>query len=119
MIFIPAVMTALRSLKEEARLGAARRVRTWYRGVGSVAMMGTWIFGITLMMMGGWMLSTWMVTKLAIVLALSALHGFISGQFRLLATDSSFELGVWPTVVTICEFLALLLVIMLVVLKPF
>ncbi len=119
MIFIPAVMASLRSLQGEARLGAARRVRTWYLGVGSVAMMGTWIFGITLMMMGGWMFSGWMVAKIAVVLALSALHGFVSGQFRQLATDSSFELGGWPTAVTICEFLALLLVLTLAVLKPF
>ena len=119
MIFIPAVMESLRSLQDEARLGAARLVRTWYRGVGSVAMIGTWIFGITLMVMGGWTFSSWMVAKIAVVLALSALHGFISGQFRQLATDSSFELGGWPTVVTICELLALLLVLALVVLKPF
>lgn len=119
MIFVPAVMASLRSQKGEARLGAARRVRTWYLGMGSVAMIGTWIFGITLMMMGGWMFSGWMVAKIAVVLALSALHGFISGQFRQLATDSSFELGGWPTAVTICEFFALLLVLTLVVLKPF
>lgn len=119
MIFIPAVMVSLRSLKGEARLGAARRVRMWYLGVGSVAMIGTWIFGITLMMMGDWMFSSWMVAKFAVVLALSALHGFISGQFQQLATDPSFELGGWPAVVTIFEFLALLLVLTLVVLKPF
>jgi len=46
------------------------------------ALLLTWAFGVTLALWADWFASPWLMTKLVIVVALSAFHGMQSGQVR-------------------------------------
>jgi len=54
----------------------------WHRRVTTVAMFGAWSFGLMLAEVGHWFPAPWLIIKLALVLALSALHGVLSGRLR-------------------------------------
>ena len=41
------------------------------------AMIATWIFGFVLVMQGGWLRAGWLHAKLALVLAMTGMHGAI------------------------------------------
>lgn len=62
-------------------------VRRWDRRVTSPAMLLVWALGIAMAVQGGWFASRWLMAKLAVVLALSALHGVLSGTLRRAARD--------------------------------
>ncbi|CAO3357654.1 CopD family protein [Azospirillum melinis] len=72
--------------------GPARLLRAmgrWERRVTSPAMGLAWLLGITLVVVGGWGFEPWLVAKLVIVTALSALHGKIAAGLRRLG-DAAF-----------------------------
>jgi len=68
------------TLARERRLvGAMRR---WHRVVTTPALLLAWACGVWLAVQAGWFHSGWLHAKLALVLALSALHGVLSGGLR-------------------------------------
>lgn len=50
--------------------------------VTTPAMLLSWTFGLSLAVWASWFPAAWLIAKLAIVLALSALHGIQSGRLR-------------------------------------
>lgn len=62
-----------------AALGGAPR---WDRLVTTPAMLLAFALGLALAMTGGWFPQAWLITKLAVVLALAVLHGVLSGRLR-------------------------------------
>jgi putative membrane protein len=62
-----------------------RAVRRWDRRVTTPAMLIVWSLGIVMAVQAGWFGHTWLNLKLAIVFALSALHGILSGLLARLA----------------------------------
>jgi protoporphyrinogen IX oxidase len=95
------------------------RVRRWDRMVTSPALGIVWIAGITLMALGDWYQSQWLMAKLVFVIVLSALHGIESGALRRRAgapaTALSTPLRYAVPVIAVC----LVLIEYLVVVKPF
>jgi putative membrane protein len=69
----------------EDRLAALGAVRRWDDRVTSPAMVLAWVLGLTLALKGGWFGAPWLTIKLILVVALSALHGMLSGFLRRLA----------------------------------
>ena len=67
-------------LVKERRLIAA--LRHWHRVVTGPALLVAWACGVWLAVRAGWLHSGWLHLKLALVLALSALHGMLSGSLR-------------------------------------
>lgn len=63
-------------------LSRLRMLRRWCRGMTVPAMALTWISGLTIATLGGWAGEPWLILKFAFVLALSALHGVLSGALR-------------------------------------
>ncbi len=57
-------------------------IRRWDRRVTSPAMLLVWIVGLALAALADWFPSAWLIVKLVIVLALSALHGMLTGTLR-------------------------------------
>ena len=87
--------------------------------LNSVVMVGTWSFGIVLLVMGQWIHSAWMVAKLALVVVLSGLHGAMAGQWRRLRSSPE----VLPTkaglaVILYAQIFLVAGVVFLVVVKP-
>jgi protoporphyrinogen IX oxidase len=71
-------------VKERRIVAAARR---WHRVVTSAALAIAWACGAWLAWRAGWFHSRWLHEKLALVVALSALHGALSAALRRAAAD--------------------------------
>lgn len=71
------------------RMAALGVVRRWDDRVTSPAMVLVWVIGLALALQGGWFGASWLTIKLMLVLALSALHGTLSGSLRRLARADS------------------------------
>ena len=67
-------------LPHEKRIGNA--VLHWDRWVTVPAMAVVWALGLGLAVWGGWMGQGWLLGKMALVVALSALHGVLSTTLR-------------------------------------
>jgi putative membrane protein len=83
------------------------------------AMVVTWVLGLWLAWQGGHFAAGWLHAKLALVLALSGVHGFFSASVRRFAEDrntvSARQWRMWNEVPT-----ALMIgIVILVVVKPF
>jgi uncharacterized integral membrane protein (TIGR00701 family) len=92
-------------------------VRRWDRWATSPAMLLAWLFGLAVATEGGWFGARWLMMKLVFVVALSGLHGMLSGTLRKLArTDerpSPASGHVLPAIVG-----AIVVIVLLVVVKP-
>lgn len=101
------------------RRGWLDRVRRWDRRVTSPAMLAVWGLGLAMAIQGGWFASRWLMAKLAVVLALSALHGLLSGSLRRAAKEG----GLTPHAATrnagSATIVAVLTIAILAVTKPF
>ncbi|MGZ0103066.1 CopD family protein [Achromobacter sp. KK8] len=102
--------------QELARL---RLLRKWERLLTTPAMMGALASGVYLATSAGWFGSGWLSVKLALVLLLAAVHGMQAGRLRRLAeaAGDASEAGrarLMPVVLA-----APVLIILLVVVKPF
>ncbi|WP_429927919.1 CopD family protein [Achromobacter xylosoxidans] len=102
--------------QELARL---RLLRKWERLLITPAMVGALASGVYLATSAGWFGSGWLSVKLALVLLLAAVHGMQAGRLRRLAeaAGDASEAGrarLMPVVLA-----APVLIILLVVLKPF
>ncbi len=63
-------------------VAALAPVPRWDRLVTTPAMLLAFAFGLAVAMTGGWFPQAWLIGKLAVVLALAALHGVLSGRQR-------------------------------------
>lgn len=102
--------------QELARL---RLLRKWERLLTTPAMVGALASGVYLATRAGWFGSGWLSVKLALVLLLAAVHGMQAGRLRRLAEAAGdvTEAGrarLMPVVLA-----APVLIILLVVMKPF
>lgn len=89
MIVVPAVATRTR---EPASIDALRRHLSRVTGP---AMMATLVLGLWMAQDAGWFRSGWLQAKLVLVLALTALHGVLSGQMRRLAAEPDRRAPTW------------------------
>ncbi len=94
------------------------RIRKWDRLITTPAMIAVWVLGLTLAVTGQWFPQPWIEAKIAIVLALSAFHGMLSGRLRRLATGQISK-GKASQVGYVIIIAAVTLIVFLVVVKPF
>ena len=93
--------------------------RRLLRGIINPAMIVTWVFGLWLAWKGFGFQGGWLHTKIALVLVLSGLHGYLAGAVRKFAEDKNEKpTGHWRIVNEIPTLLMIVIVI-LVVVKPF
>ena len=83
------------------------------------AMVLTWVLGLWLAWQGGYFAAGWLHAKLALVVALSGVHGFFSASVRKFAADANRipqrTWRLWNEVPTVL----MIVIVLLVVLKPF
>jgi uncharacterized membrane protein len=96
-----------------------RGIRAWDHRVTGPALVLVWALGLTLALQGRWFHSVWLPVKLAIVLALSALHGVQSGALRRLAGGLEATPRRRARLAAPAILVALLAIVLLAVLKPF
>ena len=86
-------VVAVLSFQAGPDLARARRLacgmRRWDRAVTAPALAIAWLCGLWLAQQAGWFASHWLHVKLVLVVALSALHGVLSGVLRRAGTPAA------------------------------
>jgi putative membrane protein len=83
------------------------------------AMSATWVFGLILVWLGNWHTAHWMQLKFAFVIALGGLHGFLVGRVRDFAADQNTYSQRFYRVINEVPVLLMILIVILVIVKPF
>ncbi|BCM82996.1 membrane protein [Methylobacterium indicum] len=82
-------------------------------------MIATWIFGIALAVMSGAYTQGWLHAKLALVLIMSGIHGWLSRMVKDFAADRNARSPKFYRVLNEVPTLLMILIVILVVVKPF
>jgi protoporphyrinogen IX oxidase len=82
------------------------------------AMIVTWALGLWLAWQGGWLSSGWLQIKVALVLALSGLHGFFVRWVRDFAADRNAHSGKFFRIVNEVPTVLMIAIVILAVVKP-
>ena len=79
----------------------------------------TWLLGLVLVWLGGWYMSGWFYAKLLLVIAMSALHGFFVRWVKDFAADRNTHSQKFYRLANEIPTALLVVIVILVVLKPF
>ncbi len=90
-----------------------------YRFIMTPAMIVTWITGPVLLMQMGYHRDGWAITKVALVVALSAVHGAMGGWIKSFADDVNQRPAIFYRYMNEVPTLLMVLIVILVVVKPF
>ncbi len=83
------------------------------------AMILTWITGLTLAVTGGFLGAGWLHGKLALVILMSALHGYFSATQKKLAAGTNLKSARFFRIINEAPTILLIGIVFLVVIKPF
>jgi protoporphyrinogen IX oxidase len=83
------------------------------------AMIVTWVAGLYLAWSGHWLSAGWLHTKLALVLALSGVHGFFARWVKDFAADRNSRSQKFYRLINEVPTLLMIAIVILVVVKPF
>lgn len=83
------------------------------------AMIMTWIAGLYLAFAGNWFVAPWLHGKLALVVAMSGIHGFLSKCAKDFAADQNRRSQKFYRIINEVPTLLMILIVILVVVKPF
>jgi len=89
--------------------------------ISLIGMIGTWLLGIALLLAGPeiYMKAGWLHAKLTLVVALSGYHGWLKTRLRAFAERRNTKSAKFYRVMNEVPGVALLLILILVVVKPF
>ncbi len=98
--------------------------RRLLRAIINPAMIVTWLLGLWLAWLGpdshwGWFASGWLQAKLALVLAMSALHGLFARWVKAFAADANLHSQKFYRIINEVPTILLIAIVILVVVKPF
>jgi putative membrane protein len=98
--------------------------RRLLRAIINPAMIATWVFGLALAWLGpdsryGWFASGWLWAKIILVLALSAVHGMLARWRKDFAQDTNRHSDKFYRIINEVPTTLMILIVLLVVLKPF
>jgi protoporphyrinogen IX oxidase len=98
--------------------------RRLLRAIINPAMIATWAFGLALAWLGpdsrfGWFASGWLLAKIALVVALSAVHGLFARWTKDFAADRNRHLQRFYRIINEVPTAIMIIIVLLVVLKPF
>lgn len=93
--------------------------RRLLKAIANPAMTVAWIAGLFLAYSGGWYMDGWFHAKLALVLAMSAMHGVLTGWVRDFAADANTRSAKFYRIANEVPTVLLIGIVILVVVKPF
>jgi putative membrane protein len=93
--------------------------RRLLKAIINPAMVATWIFGLYLVWSGGWYTSGWFHAKLLLVLVLSGIHGFLAARVRDFDLDRNTRSHKFYRMINEVPAVLMILIVILVVVKPF
>jgi len=93
--------------------------RRLLKAIANPAMAVAWIAGLILVWKGGWMSSGWLHGKLAMVIALSAVHGMLAKRVRVFAEDRNDRSQRYFRILNEVPTVLMIAIVILVIVKPF
>ena len=93
--------------------------RRLLRFIMTPAMIATWIFGILLVLQGGWLAAGWFHAKIALVLVLTVMHGLMSHWQDDFARDRNRHTQKFFRVANEIPTLLMIAIVILAIVKPF
>lgn len=93
--------------------------RRLLRFIMTPAMIVSWIFGLAMMISAGWTKAPWMHAKLLLVLVMSGVHGWLSVCVKRFASDQNQKSGRYFRFVNEIPTVLMIIIVVLVVVKPF
>lgn len=93
--------------------------RRLLRAIMNPAMIATWVFGLWLAFDAGFFADPWLHAKLALVVALSAIHGYFARCVRAFAADQNTRPQRFYRIMNEVPTLLMIIIVILVVVKPF
>ena len=115
-LFVYHVDAAPGSIQSETFKVMERRL---LRAIINPAMMVAWVFGLWLAWRGFAFQGGWLHAKIAAVLVLSALHGYLSASVRAFAEDRNTKTARHWRIVNEVPTVLMIIIVILVVVKPF
>ncbi len=121
MLYLPRLFVYHADAAEGSQLAATFEImeRRLMRVIMAPAMIVTWITGLTLAYEGGFLRSGWLHGKLALVILMSALHGYFSAARKKLLAGTNQQEARFFRMVNEIPTLLMIGIVLLVVLKPF
>jgi putative membrane protein len=83
------------------------------------AMTVTWILGIVLVLQGAWLTSGWLHAKLALVVAMSVMHGLLSHWAAEFCQGRNKHTSKFYRIINEVPTIGMIIIVILVVVKPF
>ena len=93
--------------------------RRLLKAIINPAMIATWALGLWLAWYGGWYRAGWFLTKFALVLVLSGLHGLFARWVRDFSQDRNLHGQRFYRIINEIPTLLLIAIVILAVVKPF
>jgi putative membrane protein len=93
--------------------------RRLLRAIINPAMIVSWVIGLWLIWAGGFLTSGWMHAKLLLVVAMSAMHGFLSRWVRAFAADRNLHSQKFYRFINEVPTVLMIGIVILVIVKPF
>ncbi len=118
MILMPMLISIAGEIPTEARTIYILNLRRLVSFIVTPAMIIAWVLGLTLTVSAEWLSSNWIIWKIVLVVILSGLHGFFSGQLRRLANDKAYTPVSRLWVLTPMQIVIVVVVVFLAVVKP-
>lgn len=121
MLYLPRLMVyhcaaEIGSVQSETFKVMERRL---LKAIINPAMIVTWLAGLWLAYEGGWYKAGWFHAKFALVLAMSAMHGFLVRWVREFAEDRNTRPARFYRIANEVPTLLMIAIVILVVVKPF
>ena len=93
--------------------------RRLLKAIMTPAMISSWIFGLWVAYEGGFFSSGWLHAKLMLVFVMSGLHGYLARCVRQFAADANTHSSRHYRIVNEVPTVLMVLIVILVVIKPF
>lgn len=93
--------------------------RRLLKAIINPAMIVTWVLGLYLLWDGGWYTSGWMHAKIALVLAMSGLHGVYVRRLKDFAADKNTKPAKYYRILNEVPTVLMIGIVILVIVKPF
>ncbi|WP_067338397.1 protoporphyrinogen oxidase HemJ [Stappia indica] len=93
--------------------------RRLLKAIMTPAMISSWVFGLWVAYEGGFFSSGWLHAKLTLVLVMSGLHGYLARCVRQFAADANTRSSRHYRIVNEVPTVLMVLIVILVVIKPF
>jgi protoporphyrinogen IX oxidase len=121
MLYLPRLFVYHCEAEPGSKQSETFKVMEWrlLKYIINPAMVATWVLGLVLAWQGGWYDAGWLYAKFALVIVMSAIHGFFVRWVKDFAADRNTRSQKFYRLANEIPTVLLILIVILVVLKPF